>query len=386
MNALRAAFWLLAGTVVYAYLGYGAVISGLARCFPRPVRRDDQLRRVTLLVAAYNEESVIEQKIQNSLDLDYPKDRLQILVVTDGSSDSTPEIVRRWADRGVELLHADPRRGKPAAVARALSAATGEVVVFSDANAFLNRDALRYLVAPFADPSVGCVAGEKRVLGEDGQPSAEGLYWRYEAYLKEQDSHFHSVVGAAGELYAVRREALEPPPHDAIIDDFVVSMRIAERGYRVIYEPRAHVSELESISRRDDFERRARIACGGIQSIVWLRRLLLPSFGRLWFCYVSHRVLRWAVVPPALPVLVLLNVALARGPFYRALLGLQGLVYALGVVGLLLMAAGRSARLLMVPGYFVLTNLAALAGLYRYATRTQAITWVRAPRRPAGRS
>lgn len=371
-------FWLLIALVLYTYVGYGVVVTLLTRRFTRAVMRDRDVRRVTLLIAAYNEEDVIAAKIENSLALDYPRDMLQIIVVTDGSSDRTPEIVATFAGNNVICLHSPERRGKLAALKRVLPSTDGEIVVFSDANAFYNRAALRRLVAPFADSQVGAVCGEKRVRGHsaDGeQPSGEGLYWRYESHLKKMDSRLYSVVGAAGEVYAVRRECLEMPPDNTLLDDFMISMLVTAKGYRVIYEPEAIAHEIEAPNIGDEFERRARNGCGGFQAIWWLRRLLIPRSGWLWFQYVSHRVMRWAVAPLALLLLIPVNVALIGAPLYRVLLGLQILFYLLSVAGLATASRGWRVKALFVPAYFVMMNAAALVGLYRYIARSQHVTW-----------
>jgi cellulose synthase/poly-beta-1,6-N-acetylglucosamine synthase-like glycosyltransferase len=374
-------FWLLLACVVYTYAGYGVLISLLARFRPRPVARDDTPRPVTMVIAAYNEEEVIAAKIENTLALDYPRELLEIVVVTDGSTDQTPEIVAAFAGRGIIGYHSPTRRGKLAAQKRILPRTRHEILVFSDANTYLKPDALRHLVAPFADPAVGCVAGEKRVVGAGGGASGEGLYWRYESYLKRMDSRVLSAQGAAGELYAVRRSLLDLPPDHIVLDDFVISMRVAQSGHRVIYEPEAQAIEADAPSLGDEFERRARNASGGFQAMWRLRGLLNPRHGLLWFQFVSHRAMRWAVAPLALPLLLLANVALVEVEPYRLLLGLQVLFYLLAGVGLGLASRGLRLRLLLVPGYFVMMNAAALAGLVRFIRRSQGATWKKASRR-----
>jgi biofilm PGA synthesis N-glycosyltransferase PgaC len=375
---LETIFWLLFLGVGYTYAGYGIVISLLAKIKPRPIIRDKELRSVTLLIAAYNEEEVIEAKIRNSLALNYPRNLLQIVVVSDGSTDNTLNIVQRYSREGIISYHSPVRAGKLAALKRVLELTDSEIVIFSDANAFYNPDSLAYLVAPFADPTVGGVAGEKRVQTGDSDQSGsgEGLYWRYESYLKKKDSVVYSVVGAAGEIFAVRRSLISWPPSNAVIEDFVMSMLIVRQGYRIVYEPQAQAIEKGSSSLKADFERRARIACGGFQAIWWLRDLCLPRYGIVAFQYVSHRAMRWAIAPLALLLLIPLNIFLATSSlFYASLLGLQILFYAMAGFGIYLSSRGRKIRLLSVPGYFVITNLSALIGLYRFCTGRQAVTW-----------
>jgi biofilm PGA synthesis N-glycosyltransferase PgaC len=284
--SLQVLLWLAVGTIFYTFLGYPLLIGLLARCARRPVRQAAITPRVTLLIPAYNEAAVIARKIENSLALDYPPEQLEIVVVTDGSNDGTADIVAGYADRGVHLYHQPQRQGKMAAVNRVMPLVGGEIVVFSDANAMIGRGALRALVRNFADPSVGGVAGEKQVLG-----GGEGLYWRYESFLKRCDSALSSVVGAAGELFAIRRSLFEPPPPDAVIDDFVMSLRLVEADWRVMYEAEAVATEEPSPTLAGEWRRRVRIAAGGFQSIRWLPGLLSPARGWVAWQYFSHRVL-----------------------------------------------------------------------------------------------
>jgi cellulose synthase/poly-beta-1,6-N-acetylglucosamine synthase-like glycosyltransferase len=400
--AVEVVFWLAVAVCVYAYLGYGLVITLLARLRPRPVRSDDAYRpTVSLIICAYNEEKVIAEKLENSLALAYPADRLEILVVSDGSTDGTARLVEAYGARltapRIVSLHQPERRGKPAAANRAASLASGDILVFSDANSMYTPDSIARLVRHFADPIVGCVAGEKRIVEAAGERVSHqaGLYWRYESYLKRMDSTVWSVVGAAGEIMAVRRSVFTPPEPDSFIEDFILSMRIAERGYRVIYEPDAISLEEAPAADADEFERKARIAAGGFQSIVRLRGLLHPRHGVLAFEYISHRVLRWAVVPLLLPLLLVANLALlpSRPLLYGLTLLGQALLYGAAALGMALPnhRLGRL-KLVSIPTYFVVMNLAVLAGLYRYLGGKQQVTWKKVARaagnapaaRPAG--
>ena len=383
MNLVKVLFWVSAAVVAYTYLGYGVVISVLAAVRPRPHRQAAIRPRVSLIIAAYNEEAVIRDKILNSLGQTYPGDLVEIIVASDGSTDATPLIVNAFADRGVVSLHTPARDGKAAAVQRAVEQARGEILVFSDANSMYTPDAIEQLVLSFADPEVGCVAGEKQIRGHDDAGAAReaGLYWRYESYLKRMDSRVNSVVGAAGEIFAVRRSLFQPAEPDSIIEDFIISMRLAEAGHRVVYEPSAVSIEEPPASISDEFERRARISAGGFQSMVRLRALLTSPRRLLVFQYVSHRMLRWGVVPFLLPVLALTNVLLARQPLYRLLLAAQLSVLGLAGAGWVSEARGRPAsRLARVPFYFYMLNVAALVGFGRYISGRQAVTWKRTDR------
>lgn len=371
---LKISFWLSVGTIIYTFLGYPLLISLVARWRGKPVAKRPITPTVTVVIPAYNEEAVIGSKIENSLALDYPRDRLQIMVVADGSDDQTTLIADRYPEISVKYL--PERRGKAAAINRVVPEIESEILVFTDANTIIQPGALRALVANFADPSVGGVAGEKRVSG-----GGEGLYWRYESYLKTQDSAVSSVMGAAGELFAVRRAAFQATEEDAIIEDFMLSLRMVAAGWRVVYEPGAVAEEPASPGLLDDWRRRTRIAAGGIQSICRLPELVDPRRGWVSWQYLSHRVLRWAVTPFLLPIAYSLNLAMRRQKVYGLLLAGQTLFYGLGIVGGGRAVRGRRGGLSGAVFYFCLANLAAIVGAGRYATGRQPVTWQKARRR-----
>lgn len=386
-------FWSALFLVFYAYVGYGLALYGLVR-LKRPRRRaakrpEVELPEIAFIVCAYNEAEWIEQKIANSLALDYPSDRICFLFVTDGSDDATPDLVRdfpyppgaRW-----QLLHQPARRGKIAAFQRAMASVRAPVVVSTDANTLVNRDALRRIVGHFADPQVGAVAGEKRIaLGErDAAHSAgEGFYWKYESALKKWDAELWSVVGAAGELFAFRTEAYEHVPTDTIIEDFYLTLRIAQRGWRVAYEPGAYAVEGASASVREELKRKVRIAAGGLQAIVRLAPLLnVFRHGVLSFQYISHRVLRWTLAPVLLPVIFGLNVwlALQERPFYQALLAAQIAFYLAALAGWFFEKKRIRVKAFFVPYYFCVMNWAVYAGFWRFVRGRQSVLWERAKR------
>jgi poly-beta-1,6-N-acetyl-D-glucosamine synthase len=386
--------WVALLLLFYTYLGYGLLLylllrAGQTKKGPRPEpplpQNDEALPPLTLIVAAYNEEAFIKAKINDCLAQHYPADRLHLLFVTDGSTDRTAEIVA--SHPAVSHLHQAPRAGKIAAVNRAMAQVTTPVVAFSDANTFLNRDALRQLARHFVDPAVGAVAGEKRIWTdrrEDASGAGEGFYWRYESTLKRWDAAWHSVVGAAGELFALRRECYEAPPPDTLIEDFYLSMRIAQRGYRVAYEPQATALERPSASVQEEWRRKVRIAAGGIQAVVRLRELLNPfRYGKLSFQYVSHRVLRWTVAPLALLLVFASSsvLALTGLPLYQFLWGGQVFFYGLALLGRLLEQQRLSLKVFFVPYYFCVMNAAVVAGWWRYLRGQQSVLWERAARR-----
>lgn len=370
MLLIQAGFWLAVTTIVYTFVGYPIALGLMARFFARPVIKTPFTPSATLVVPAFNEASVVAEKIENSLALNYPSESFDIVFVTDGSSDETPRIVAARANNRVRLFHQPERKGKAAAVNRVLPLLDSEIIFFTDANTLLAPDTLLTMARNFADPEVGAVAGEKKVRG-----AGEGLYWRYESFLKSCDSAISSVMGAAGELFAVRRRLFEPPEEDSIIEDFIMSMRLVERGWRVVYEPQAVAEEEVSASLSAEWQRRARIAAGGFQSITRLPKLLNPLRGRVFWQYLSHRVLRWAATPFLIGVAYVLNVLLIESTFYRLLFMGQTLFYAVALLGYVLSRAGHKLKIPFIAFYFCFTNAAALAGFWRFITHSQPVTW-----------
>jgi glycosyltransferase involved in cell wall biosynthesis len=391
MRALELFFWIALLVVAYAYVGYGVLVYCLVR-LKRALRPDagrlspaDFVPDVTIVVPSFNEADCIGAKIANCRALDYPTDRLRILIVNDGSTDDTAGIARRSGQ--VEVLDRPVRMGKAAAINFAMGQVTSPIVILTDANALVNREAVREIVRHYADPAVGAVAGEKRIRRRGSAAAVgEGLYWRYESWLKRLDSDLRTVVGADGGLLSCRRELFAPLAEDAILDDFDLSLRIAARGYRVVYEPRAYATEDASASIRDELKRRVRIAAGGWQSMLRLRALLKPwPHATLFFQYLSHRVLRWSVVPLLLALLVPANIALAAtaGPaadVYRALLLAHGGFYALALAGYLRDRRGNRLAAFHAPYYFVVANCAVLWGFGRFLAGRQSVTWERVRR------
>lgn len=384
-------FWISLFIIGYTFIGYGIVLYVLSR-LKRPMARmpvigmDEALPSCTLVVAAHNEASVIEEKIRNTLALQYPEGKLSYCFVTDGSTDATPELVRQFPQ--VNLLHTDVRGGKIAAVHRAMQQVTTTVVIFTDANTLLNPTAVLEICKHYADPKVGAVAGEKRVHADakaDASAAGEGFYWKYESALKRWDSELHTVVGSAGELFSIRRALYEPVEPDTVLDDFMISMRIAERGYRVVYEPAACATEMASENVEEELKRKIRIAAGGIQSIIRLRRAANPfADPLLTFQYISHRVLRWTITPLLLIVVFVINAFLyARGAgvIYTLLFYGQVAFYLCAMVGFLLERKALRVKALFIPYYFCVMNYAVIAGIMRYFGGGQSAIWERSSRK-----
>lgn len=375
--------------IFYTYAGYGLIVLVLNRLFNRDKGKledkiSQDLPSVTLLVAAYNEQDCVEEKILNSQSLNYPKDLLKILFITDGSTDNTNQIIKNFPN--IILLFEKERSGKIAATKRAMEYVDSEIVVFSDANTTINSGALLKIVRHYNNPKVGGVACEKKVRVQDvdnASGAGEGFYWRYESFLKKQDSDFYSVVGAAGELFSIRTELFEHIPSDSIIEDFYMTMKIAEKGYVIRYEPQAYAIEDPSFSVSEEYKRKTRIAAGGIQSIIRLSGLLNPfKKPALTFLYVSHRVLRWSLAPVLLLFILIGSILLAlKGSLFGQVMAIsQLLFYLFALVGYALRNKKVKAKIFYIPFYFSFMNYAVYVGALRYFAGNQSVIWEKSKR------
>ncbi len=394
MSTLEIIFWLSVMVVFYTYLGYGILLFllvRLKRLFSKGKPITDRAPfepEVCMFVAAYNEKEYVDDKVNNHLTTRYPQEKIQHIWVTDGSDDGTPDALNRYPQ--IEVYHRPERGGKIGAINRGMQFVKAPIVIFSDANTSLSRDAVRIMTGFFADHKVGCVAGEKRIIMGDKEQAAsagEGIYWKYESTLKKWDAELYSVVGAAGELFAIRRELFEEVEKDTLLDDFMISLRIASKGYTIKYSPDAYAIETSSANVREELKRKVRIAAGGIQSIIRLKHLLNPfRYGTLSFQYISHRVLRWTLSPALLPLIFLLNLLLAgqEGFFnpgtYNLLMLLQILFYLSAMAGAWLENRKIRFKLLFVPYYFFVMNFAVFLGFIRYFKGRQSVNWERAKR------
>jgi len=395
MNILEIIFWAFVALVFYTYIGYGIVLYLMVKVKELFVKQkknslpdEADLPEVTLLVAAYNEEAVVKEKMENSLALDYPAQKLHFLWVTDGSTDQTNILLEHYGR--VKILYQSERQGKTAALNRAMDYVETPIVVYTDANTMVNRNAIREIVSCFQDNKVGCVAGEKRIIVKDKDNAAgggEGLYWKYESTLKRLDGRLYSAMGAAGELFAIRTELFEKMDTDTLLDDFILSMRIVKRGYKIAYCAEAYAIESGSADMAEEEKRKVRIAAGGLQSIWRLRELLnIFKYGIVSFQYVSHRVLRWSVTPVALFALFPLNVWLAINSAsssscgYGVLLIAQLLFYLAAYWGYALSKRQIKNKFLYVPYYFVFMNINVLKGAFYLKKKKGSGAWEKAKR------
>jgi len=394
MAAIEILFWIFLVIVFYAYIGYGILLFALIR-----IRRMFGLRKlqvpdpdyepeVTLFIAAYNEKDFVDAKIKNSRELDYPAEKLLKVWVTDGSNDGTPYLLKQYKD--VEVHHLKERNGKIGAMNRGMKLVKTPIVVFCDANTMLGKESIRRIVKLFSDPKVGCVSGEKRIFGKEQDAAAgagEGLYWKYESTLKKWDAELYSVVGAAGELFAIRTELFQEVEKDTLLDDFIISLRVAQNGYTIQYDPEAYAIETASADVKEELKRKIRISAGGIQSVVRLNSLLnIFKYGTLSFQYISHRVLRWTLAPLSLLFLIpagtvlAVNEGITNFGFYSILFWLQVVFYVSALLGWYLENKSIKVKLLFIPYYFFIMNLSVFLGFKRYLKGSQTVNWERAKR------
>ena len=393
MTILEIIFWLCLFIVFYTYIGYGLMLcllvalKRLLKGKPKAtVATDDELPQMTLMICAYNEEDIIREKMENIRQLDYPREKLCVMWVTDGSSDHSNELLREYPE--VTLVYSQERRGKAAAIQHGLHENKAPFVVFTDANTMLNTSSIRIIAQLFMNPNVGCVSGEKRVAARvagEAAAEGEGLYWKYESTLKRWDSELYSAMGAAGELFAIRMSVYREAPSNALLDDFMMSMLILKDGHRIAYTSEAYAVEYGSANMAEESKRKRRIAAGGLQSSWWLRGLMNPlRHPVVAFQFVSHRVLRWTITPFCMVALLLSNILLAiylPDTMYRIVLALQFLFYAAAVGGWIVVKKGlKNISLLNVPCYFLFMNINVFRGINYLRNHRHSGTWEKAKR------
>ena len=394
MDELKVIFWFSFGIIFYTYIGYGIVL-----CLLVPIKRaffknnksdsgNSELPEVTLLIPAYNEKDYVNKKLQNTKDLKYPKDKLHVIWVTDGSDDGTNVYLQK--QKNISLYHENERKGKINALNRVMPFVKTPFVIFTDANTELCENAILLIVEAFNDIKVGCVSGEKRIINKEIDQAAgtgEGLYWKYESFLKQLDSELYTAVGAVGELFAIRTELYREVEPDTILDDFIISLRIAQQGFVIKYQPNAFAIEAPSANVKEELKRKIRISAGGIQSVIRLLPLLnIFKYGLLSFQYISHRVLRWTITPILLFALIPISLGLAylhgfsSFGFYNIFFWLQMILYLVVILGWCINDYRTRFKLVFVPYYFFIMNLSVVLGIIRFLNKNQTVNWERSKR------
>ena len=376
-------FWIVVALIGYVYVGYPGLVWLWALRHPHPVRRAATVPGVSIVVVAHNEADRIGRRLENLLSLDYPREYLEILVGSDGCTDGTAAIARTYESAGVTVLAFEQRRGKAAVLNDLVAKARGDIVVLADARQRFEAPVIQALVEPFADPRVGAVSGEL-ILTHDSDGASVGrgvgFYWRYEKFIRGNESQVDSTVGATGAVYAIRRELFEPIPEDTILDDVFVPLRISRRGYRVLFEPGARAFDRAASTTTEEFARKVRTIAGNFQLFLRERWVLNPIANRLWLQTVSHKGLR-LLLPVLHAAALCLNLLLAADPFYGAILAAQILFYGAALAGHALRKVSTPTPVLSVPYVVCVLNYATLVGFLRLVTGRQRATWEHTSRR-----
>lgn len=382
----KSLFWLCSSVVIYVYVGYPLLLAAVSRLFgrlPRPPASSGAVPTISVIIAARDEERVIRERIENLLELDYPADRLEFLIASDGSRDGTCEIVREYAHLGVRLLDFPVNRGKSAVLNDAVASATGEILLLSDANTNLHPSAARLLARWFADPRVGVVCGQLKLVDAVSGRNVDGTYWKYETFLKKCESRLDALLGANGAIYAVRRRLFPRLPGKVAVDDLVIPLLIRmESGSRLVYDADAIAVEETAPEVRSEFSRRARIGAGGFQCLSLIWPILNPRQGWISLAFVSHKLLRWT--GPFFLAGALVGSALVGGePLYGAITLAQLTLYLTAAGGYVWPELVSVSPLIALPTMFAAMNVALLAGFFRWATGRQSGTWARTTRAEA---
>lgn len=388
-------FWILLFILFYTYVGYAVLLWFLLKLkkifFPNRFLKTDKTFEpdVCLFVTAFNEKDYVKQKVENSFSLDYPKEKIQYLWITDGSDDGTPDLLKTYAN--IEVYHMDERRGKMHAMNRGVKFVKAPIIIFSDTNTSLGNQSIREIVTKFSNEKTGCVAGEKRIVekeADDAAGAGEGLYWKFESWIKNMDAELNTAVGAVGELFAIRTELFEDVETDTLLDDFIISLRIAQKGYHIAYTPNAYAEESGSLNVKEELKRKIRIAAGGVQTIFRLKKLLNPfEYGTLSWQYFSHKVLRWTLAPASLFLILIVNLIIVNQQnawsdiqFFTLFFYLQLICYLLAGIGWYFENRKLRFKVLFVPYYFVSINYASIRGIFRYFKGKQTVNWEKAKR------
>ncbi len=388
-------FWILFFILFYTYMGYSILIAFiyvLKRAFRKDkvaISEENYEPEVCLFVTAFNEKDYVHQKVENSFSLEYPKQKIQYLWITDGSDDGTPELLKQYPE--MEVYHLPERRGKIHAMNRGMQFVKAPIVIFSDTNTTLGKESIKEIVEQFNNPKVGCVAGEKRIVSKEKDAAAgagEGLYWKYESWLKKMDAGVNSAVGGVGELFAIRKDLFQEVEPDTLLDDFIISLRIAQKGYKIAYTPNAYAEETASLNVKEELKRKIRIAAGGIQTLFRLKELMNPfKYGMLSWQYFSHKVLRWTISPISLFLLLVVNLVIVfnsglwtEATWFTLFLYLQLFCYLLAFIGWYFENKQVRVKALFAPFYFVAINYASIAGIIRYLKGKQSVNWEKSKR------
>ncbi|MBU4305742.1 MAG: glycosyltransferase family 2 protein [Candidatus Omnitrophica bacterium] len=370
-------FWFSFNLVLFIYLGYPLILTVLGFIFKKPHNVDENfMPEVSLLIPAYNEEKIISEKIENSLSLDYPKDKFEIIVILDGCTDRSRNIADRYVNQGVKIIEQKPRKGKMMALNTSVSEAKGDILIFTDANAIYKKDAIKKLIRNFADEKIGCVCGELRYIGGSSTNEGESLYWKYERFLKISESQLQSLLVVNGPIYAIRKKLFEPVD-ESLADDFVIPMRIAKKGYGLIYESEAIAVEKIAERAKEEFNRKVRIISQGFKASFAICGIILSTGLLRILQFAFHKFIRWLTFLFLMSIFVS-NLFLLDYWFYRVTFIVQVLFYSAALIGYFLEKKMIKIKIFDVPFYFCMVNIASFIGLLRFLTIGIKATWEKA--------
>lgn len=384
-------FWVSVGLVVYTYFGYPLLLIAVTSIvqlyrdvwflLDRSSRRkqrlaDADLPTVTIVIPAHNEEDAIAAKIENSLSLNYPSEKLEVIVGSDGSDDRTNEIAASLAGPGVILAAYPERRGKPSVINDTVARATGDIIILSDATTMIDSDAVRHIVRHFSDPDVAAVNGELRFVSPGEGYRGEGMYWRYEVMIKFLENRLGVVLGSSGALCAIRRSVFRPIPANCICDDLVITLNAFLDGHRGVYDPEAQSVEETAASVKQESSRRERIGAGNFQALALTWPLLLPNHGWFALAYLSHKIFKWITWVFMVGALVA-NALLLDQTFYQVMFALQAAFYVSAILRKLPFRIPILSKIGALTYYFISMHVALFRGLVRYLRGTQRVAWQR---------
>lgn len=376
IQIMKHAFWISFALLVYIYLGYPLLLWVLGKFFSKPVRKKAIFPMVSVVVVVHNEESFIRDKIENILMFDYPKEKLEVVIGSDASTDNTHKIAKEYSYRQIKLSVLKRRMGKVNVLNHIVPHLNGEIVVFCDARQLFEKNALRELVANFADTSIGCVSGDL-LYERKGSVYTEqgvGFYWRYETFMRRKEGAIHSVVGATGPIYAIRKRLFVPPYNNTILDDVFIPLMVIKQGYRSIFDPKARAHDYSATNSNDEFRRKVRTIGGNFQLFFQCGSSLNPFISKIAWQLFSHKFLR-AFSPIFLTALLFCNFSLLKTPFYMLFFFLQVIFYASAILGACMEKLHVRLRLFSIPYIFCLLNIAALVGFWLFARGKLEVAW-----------
>ena len=365
------------GLIAFSYFGYPVVLGVLVMISKKtPIQKKEIEPSISIIIPAHNEEKVIAEKLENVLALNYPKDKMEIVLVLDGCADRTKEIADGFGDPRLKIIEQNPRKGKMAALNSAVPRAKGDIIMFSDANSIYEKNAVKKLVRNFVDEKIGCVCGELKYRNESLIGEGEDLYWKYEKFIKIKESQLRSLLVVNGSIYAIRKRLFEPV-EETLADDFVVPMVIAKKGYKLIYEPEAITLEKTAAGTKEGINQKARIIAQGLKASFYIGRVIVSSGSLRLFQFLFHKFIRW-LVPIFLIIIFISNMFLLNSPFYKIIFLGQGLFYIFAIIGYLLEKNNIKIAIFKIPLYFCIVNIASAIGIIKFLTGGIKATWEKA--------